>query len=105
MLNECVLVGRVVETPEVQTTPKGTTVAHMIMETDRNFRNEDGTLSKDRFQITLWKGIAEECAAMCKQGSLIAMRGRIGSDVYEKDGKTYYNCSIIAEKVSYLERK
>lgn len=105
MLNQCVLVGRVVETPEIQTTSKGTSVAHMLMETDRSFRNEDGSLSKDQFEVTLWKGIAEECSAVCKPGSLIALKGRLNSDPYDKDGKKYYNCSVIAEKVSFLDRR
>ena len=105
MLNQCVLVGKVVHTPEIYTTPKGTTVAQMVVETDRSFRNEDGTLSTDQFQVTLLKGIAEQCASVCKPGSLIALKGRLNSDLYEKEGKTYYNCSVIAEKVSFLDHR
>ncbi|MBQ6591296.1 MAG: single-stranded DNA-binding protein, partial [Solobacterium sp.] len=49
MMNVFVLVGKVKEKPEVSTTAKGNSVAHMIVEADRNFRNEDGSLSSDLF--------------------------------------------------------
>lgn len=103
-MNLCVLVGTVKEVPEIYTSPKGITYAYMVMETERNFRNEDGSLSQDIFKVTLWKGIAEECAAACKVGSLIAVKGRLKSEPYEKNEKTYYNCEVLAEKVSFLDR-
>lgn len=103
-MNNYVLVGRVKEIPEITTTSKGTTLARMLVETDRNFRNDDGTLSTDVFQVTLWRGIAEECSAICKPGSLVAVKGRLKGDQYEKNNVNYYNTEIIAEKVSFLER-
>ena len=53
MINQCVLVGKVVREPEIRTTPKGNTIAHMLVEADRSFRNEDGSLSSDVFHVTL----------------------------------------------------
>lgn len=105
MLNSCNLVGKVKEIPEISTTSKGVPIAHMLVEADRNFRNEDGTLSTDVFKVTLWKGIAEECMDVCKPGSLVAIRGRLKSDSFETNGKTYYNCEVVAEKVSYLDQR
>jgi len=103
MMNVFVLVGKVKEKPEVSTTAKGNSVAHMIVEADRNFRNEDGSLSSDLFKITLWKGIADECAAICHEGSLVAIRGRLRSDLYNRNDRDYYNCEIIAEQVKFLD--
>lgn len=105
MINQCVLVGTVEQLPEIKTTSKGTTVAHMVVKTDRCFRNEDGTLSNDLFKVTLWKGIAEECVSLCKPGSLIGIKGRLSSSVHEKEGKNFYNCEVIAEKVSFLSQR
>ncbi len=102
MLNTCVIVGRVIETPEVRTTPKGQNVAHLIIEADRLFRNEDGTLSTDIFSVTLWRGIAEECAAVCHVGSVVAVKGRMQSNQVERGGSVFYNVEIIAEKVAFL---
>lgn len=101
MLNSCVIVGRVAEPVELRTTSKGNTIANMIVECDKSFRNEDGTLGKDLFKVTLWRGIAEECAAALTVGSIVAVKGRMQSDRYEKNDTLYYNCEIIAEKVAY----
>jgi len=105
MINECVLVGKVVREPEIRTTPKGNTIAHMLVEADRSFRNEDGSLSSDVFQVTLWKGIAEECASLCHPGSLVGIKGRLQATVFEKNDRTYYNCEVIAEKVSFISER
>ncbi|NCB33371.1 MAG: single-stranded DNA-binding protein [Erysipelotrichia bacterium] len=105
MINSCVLVGKVKEMPEIKTTAKGTSVAHLVLEADRPFRNEDGTLSADIFNVTLWKGIAEETASICKPGDLIGIRGRMQANAYVKDERTYYNCEVIAEKVAFLSKR
>lgn len=105
MLNSCELVGKVVGLPEISTTQKGVTVGHMLVEADRNFRNEDGNFASDTFNVTLWKGIAEECMDVCKDGSIVAIRGRLRSEPYESNGRTFYNCEVIAEKVSYLDQR
>ncbi|MBR2768609.1 MAG: single-stranded DNA-binding protein [Solobacterium sp.] len=76
-MNECVLVGRVKELPEIKTTSKGNTVASLIMESDRNFRDEDGNIGTDIFNVTVWRGAAEQAAALCKPGSVIAVKGRL----------------------------
>ncbi|MBQ3459303.1 MAG: single-stranded DNA-binding protein [Solobacterium sp.] len=103
MLTSCVLVGRVKEKPEVTMSSKGTTMATLLLETERPFRNENGSVSHDVFRIFLWRGIAEECAQMCSPGSIVAVRGRMQSTPFEReDGRTWYNCEIFAEKVSYI---
>ncbi len=103
MLNQCVLVGRVKELPKAKTTNNGNTVATLLLEVDRNFRNSDGTLGSDLFQVTLWKGIAETCLDVCVVNSIIAVKGRLQASVYETDkNKTFYNAEIIAEKVSFI---
>lgn len=105
MINQCVLVGKVKELPEMKTTSKGNVVAHLLLETDRSFRNEDGSLSSDVFKVVLWKGIAEQCCSLCKPGHLIGVKGRMQTDVYEKNGKQFYHCEVVAEKVSFLTQR
>ncbi|MBQ6221418.1 MAG: single-stranded DNA-binding protein [Solobacterium sp.] len=105
MLNQCVLVGRVKELPDVRKTAQGNTVGKMILEVDRSFRNEDGVLASDLFQVILWKGIAEECAAVCKPGSVVAVKGRLQADVYDKNDVRYYNSEVVAEKVSFISER
>ncbi|MCR4950263.1 MAG: single-stranded DNA-binding protein [Solobacterium sp.] len=102
MLSSCIIVGRVKEKPEIRTTSKGNTIAYMLVEVDRPFRNEDGTLTTDTFRVVLWRGIAEECAEHCLPGSVVAIRGRLQSSAFEKEENVYYNCEVIAEKVTHI---
>lgn len=101
-MNECVLVGRVKELPEIKTTSKGNTVASLIMESDRNFRDEDGNIGTDIFNVTVWRGAAEQAAALCKPGSVIAVKGRLQGRMVQKEERTYYFCEVVAENIDYL---
>jgi single-strand DNA-binding protein len=105
MINQCVLVGKVKELPEVRTTSKGNTVADLILETDRSFRSDDGQIGTDCFKVVLWRGIAEETASIVKVGDLIGVKGRLQASVREKEGLNFYNCEVIAEKVSFLSAR
>ena len=101
-MNECVVVGRVMEVPEIRKTAKGNVVASMLVESDRNFRDEDGTLGTDVFNITLWRGEAEQARSILKPGSMVAVRGRLSGRMVQKEDRTYYFCEVIAEHVDYL---
>lgn len=103
MINQCVLVGRVKELPEMKTTSTGISMASMIIEVDRSFRNSDGTQSVDEFRIILWRGIAETCVSCCTIGSIVGIKGRLQGTTFEnKNKEIFHNTDIIAEKVSFL---
>lgn len=103
MLNQIGLVGRVKELPVSRQTSQGNTVAQLLLEVDRNFKNADGSLSTDVFQVTLWRGIAETCLNVCQIGTVLAIRGRLQANVYQNDeSRKFYNAEVIAEKVSFI---
>ena len=104
MINTLVLVGKVLEAPEIRTTAKGNTVAHLLIEADRMFRNEDGSLSSDIFDVTLWKGIAEECASVCRPGSIVGIKGRLQSTTNGHNGRQFHNVDILSERMQALEK-
>ncbi len=100
MMNGCFLVGTVMEEPVVG---KGSDkVCTMIVQTDRLFRNMDGTLDEDFFFVEVWRGIAEEVRDCCKPGTVVALKGRMVS-LPKGDGT--YDCHIIAEHVTYPHRR
>lgn len=102
-MNDCVLVGRMKSLPEVKTSSKGTSVATLLVDVDRNFKNADGSLTTDTFAVTLWRGAAEEASSRGYVGAKVAIKGRLNGKAYESDGKTFYNVEIVAEKMEYLE--
>ncbi|MCI5772973.1 MAG: single-stranded DNA-binding protein [Erysipelotrichaceae bacterium] len=103
MLNVFTLVGKVKQMPQIKQTSQGNVVATLIVESERPFRNSDGSITFDLFNITLWKGIAQMCCDCCKEGDVVAIKGRIQDTIYQKDkDHSYHNVELIAEKVSFV---
>ncbi|MBR4455773.1 MAG: single-stranded DNA-binding protein [Solobacterium sp.] len=101
-MNECVVVGRLMQEPEIRKTTGGNTVASILLECDKNFRDEDGTIGTDVFHISVWRGAAEQAARVLKPGHMIAVRGRLSGRMVQKEDRTYYFCEVIAEHIDYL---
>lgn len=105
MLNQIVLVGRLVKEPALEETKKGDKVSKITLAIPRSYKNINGEYETDFIDCILWKGIAENTAEYCHKGDIIGVKGRIESDVYEKDKKKIYTTNIIAEKVTFLSSK
>lgn len=106
MLNQIILVGRVVELPSIKESVNGNKYATLTLELDRPFKNSNGEYDIDIVNVILWKGIAETTTDVCKLGDVVGMKGRIQSHSYEtSEGQTRYGYDIIAEKISFLNKK
>ncbi|MBS3971603.1 MAG: single-stranded DNA-binding protein [Erysipelotrichia bacterium] len=104
MLNQIVLVGKVVELPTLRETSGGSKVANLLLEVDRNFKNAQGEYEKDLILCTLWRGVAESAISMCEVGSLVGVKGRVQANmIMTKENKPFYSCEVVAEKVSFLQ--
>ena len=106
MLNQTVIVGRIVKDPEVIETDNGKKVANVTLAIPRSYKNKDGEYDTDFVDCTLWGGIAENTAEHCKKGDLVGVKGRLETDLYEKeDGSTVKTTKLVAEKVTFLSSK
>lgn len=106
MLNQVVLVGRIVKDIEVKELESGKKVTNMTLAIPRSFKNADGIYETDFVDITLWSEIATNTAEYCKKGDLVGVKGRLQSSTYEKeDGTKQHKMEVIAEKVSFLLSK
>ena len=103
MLNQVVLVGKVVELPVMKETQAGVKLAEMLVEIERSFKNAQGELENDIIQCTLWRGLAESALEQCHVGSLVGIKGRLQANSFEtKEKGIFYSCEVIAEKISFL---
>ncbi len=102
MLNQIVLVGRLVRDPEVNTTKNGTNVSKITLAVPRSYKNVDGKYETDFIDCTLWQLMATNTKEYCKKGDIVGVKGRIESRVYEKDDEKKYLTEVIAEKVTFL---
>ena len=95
MLNQVVIVGRLVEKPIVEENENGRKVSEITLAVPRSYKNAEGIYETDFIKCTLWNGIAENTAEYCDKGDLVGVRGRLqclsGNEL-----------QLIAEKVSFL---
>lgn len=102
MLNQIILVGRLVRDPEVSKTQKGTDYSHITLAIPRTYKNVNGEYETDFIDCTLFQLIATNTKEYCKKGDIVGVKGRLESRVYEKDGVKKYITEVIAERVTFL---
>ena len=105
MLNQVVIVGRLVRDPELRETENGRKMTHITLAVPRGYKNTDGEYETDFIDCTLWTGVAESTTEYCHKGDLIGIKGRLQTSSYEKDGEKKYVTSVIVEKVTFLTTK
>ena len=95
MLNQVVIVGRLVEKPIVEENENGKKVCNITLAVPRSFKNAEGIYETDFIKCTLWNGIAENTAEYCNKGDVIGVKGRL-------ECLSGNELQLIAEKVSFL---
>ena len=105
-MNQIILVGRLVKTPEVVTTESGKNKSYITLAIPRSYKNENGEYDTDFLDCVLWNSVAENTSEYCKQGDVIGVKGRVQSRMIEdEDGNNYKKIEIVAEKVTFLSSK
>ena len=103
MLNQVILVGRLVRTPELQLTETGKKRSLITLAVNRGYKNQDGEYETDFLDCTLWTGIAENTAEYCKSGDIIGVKGRLQTWLIDnEDGTKHKKMEIVADKVTFL---
>ncbi|CDE07746.1 MAG TPA: single-stranded DNA-binding protein [Candidatus Faecenecus gallistercoris] len=102
MLNQIVLVGRLVKDPVLKETEQGKKRSFITLAIPRSFKNAEGSYDTDFIDCILWDGIAKNTAEYCKKGDVIGVKGRLQSRKYEMDNTTKFVIEVIAEKVTFL---
>lgn len=103
MLNQTVLVGRLVKEPELKELDNGQKVTNITLAVPRSYKNSNGEYETDFIDCVLWNGVAEKTTEFCKKGDVIGVKGKIETSLYENSkGETKKSTQIIAEKVSFL---
>lgn len=106
MLNQTVLVGRLVKTPEIIETESGKKVTNITLAIPKPFKNSKGDYDTDFIKCTLWNGIAESTTEHCKKGDLIGVKGRLETSSFQKEnGEKSTSMSVAVEKVTFLSSR
>ena len=98
MLNQVVIVGKVVEMQELKTTEIDKKRLMMVVEVQRPFKNKDGEYDKDYICVKTYGLVAEKTKESCQKGDIVGLKGWLSNLVGE-------SLEFIAEKVTFLSKK
>lgn len=100
MINNVVLMGRIVNDLELKITQSGLSVVNFRIAVDRKYSK--GEKQTDFFDIVAWKNHAEFICKYFRKGSLIALEGELQTRSYQtKDGANRTVTEVIVKNVSF----
>ena len=106
MVNNVVLVGRLVRDVDLRQTSTGKMMTYFTLAVNRNFKNEQGEQAADFIGCVAFDKKAENMARFLSKGSLISVEGRISTRNFQgNDGKTVYVTEVVASNITFLENK
>ena len=101
-MNEFIILGKALNKPELKESEGGTQYSYLQVAIKKPFKNKDGEYEEDELQFTLFKNLAQEVTDSVEGGTSVIVKGHISSNNYEKEGKTIYSSSLIADRVSQV---
>ncbi|MBQ3596376.1 MAG: single-stranded DNA-binding protein [Clostridia bacterium] len=105
-MNKVILVGNLTRDPELSETPSGIPVCRFAIAVSRDYANAEGNRETDFFNITVWRGRAENCGKYLKKGNKVAIVGSLQNRSYDdKDGNKRYVTDVVANEVEFLTPK
>lgn len=105
-MNKVYLIGNLTRDPEISTTTSGISMCRMSIAVGRRFTNAEGGRETDFFNITAWRGTADNCAKFLKKGNKVAVSGSIQTRNYERpDGTKGFSVDIVADEVEFLSSR
>ena len=106
MLNNAVIMGRLVADPELRTTGSGISVLSFTVAVDRGFVRQGEDRQADFIDVIAWRQTAEFVSKYFRKGSMIAIQGHIQTRMYEdKNGNKRKAVEVVADNVSFCGSK
>ena len=106
MINNAVIMGRLVADPELRTTASGNSVSSFTVAVDRSFARQGEEKQADFIDVIAWRQTAEFICKYFRKGSMIAIQGHIQTRMYEdKNGNKRKAVELIADNVSFCGTK
>lgn len=101
MINRIVVLGRLVNDPELKVTTGGIYYTRATIANEQQYKESKHTNFID---IVAWRGLAESFANYCKKGRKVLIEGKLEIKKNKQDDKIYTNTTIIAENIDFLEQ-
>lgn len=110
-MNNVVLFGTMTKEPELRYTQGGTAVTHLSLAVPKKLSKEkkqeleqQGKYTADFINCTAFGATAEAIANYVRKGHQVCLRGRMQTDIYEKDGQTQYRTYVSVEEADFVRK-
>lgn len=105
MLNQVVLVGRIVYDIELKKSDSLKKYLVFTLAIPRSFKNMEGNYDTDFIKCIVWDNIAENTSLYCHKGDIVGVKGRLQSRIVEKKNEKETIMEVVGEKVTFLTSK
>ena len=96
-MNSINIAGKIIEEPVRTNSSNGIAFAKFKISVEKN--KDANTNTYDVFEIVVFRELAD---IKYEIGQFVGVSGKLASNNYEKEGKSYYNCSIIGNSITML---
>ena len=105
MLNQVILVGKIVKKPELVYKENGRPYTKLILQIERPNRTGDKEENTtDIIDCELWEGIAENTVEYCNEGATVGVKASIRSQEDLEHLGTYKK-ELLVEKITFINTK
>ncbi|MDO8063960.1 single-stranded DNA-binding protein [Candidatus Phytoplasma bonamiae] len=109
MINRVFLIGRITKDPEIRFT-KETNIPYVVFNliVDREYTNQEGKKESDIIRCIVWDKQAENLTKYITKGSLLAVEGKVRTEIYEdpnNNQKNIFDIKIVCKNIKFLESK
>ncbi len=102
MYNKVIMMGRIVNDPELKTTPQGVSVCSFRIAVDRRFQTKGEEKKSDFFNVVAWRQQAEFVSRYFGKGRMIMVDGELNTRQYtDKNGNPATWYEIVADRISF----
>lgn len=102
MYNKVIMMGRIVNDPELKTTPQGVSVCSFRIAVDRRFQTKGEEKKSDFFNVVAWRQQAEFVSRYFAKGRMIMVDGELNTRQYtDKNGNPATWYEIVADRISF----
>ncbi|MCI5668175.1 MAG: single-stranded DNA-binding protein [Oscillospiraceae bacterium] len=106
MYNKVIMMGRIVNDPELKTTPQGVNVCSFRIAVDRRFTPKGEERKSDFFNVVAWRQQAEFVNRYFSKGRMILVEGEMTTRNYtDKNGNPATWYEIVADRISFTGEK
>ena len=98
LMNQIILVGRLVNNPELHETENGKSFCNLTIAVPRPYKNDKGEYDTDFIKCKLWQGVAQRTSQYCKKGDLVGVKGRL--QVNNKN-----DLEVNVDKITFLSNR